>query len=779
MAKYFSKIINICEVVSKYSLYVLIALVPIFFLPFTVNVLDFNKQTVLIFLTAISLFFWMAKVLVSGKISFNLSKINIAVALFFVVSGLAVIFSKDKYGSFWGGQLPITESLLTLIGLLLFYFLASNIFSKKEIVKSVYVFACSCIISILFGVISLFGLFILPFDFAKSVGFNTIGSLSSFAFLVAVLLPILIILVIYAQKYLKIIFAIGIALCAVSLVLINYFLIWYMVLASCILLTAFAILKRKNFDLRWLAISMFFLVVSLFFLVLNPSLIIVNRPVEIYLNQASTLDITLKTLKSSPVLGSGPGTFIFDFLKYKKLDFNQSQIWNSSFTAGASKVLTSLATTGILGLISFLALIGTVIFYGVTYLASQISNSKAKDENNFWLISGGILVSFTAISFGYFILNSSLVIDFMFFFLMACFVALTVERKEYELSPSSLLTLGTTFIFTLFFIFGLGLLTLGGQRYMAEIKYFNGVKALSQNQKDTAINNIEYAATLNSNLDTYFSQLSQIYVSKITDVASDKKLSDTDKSNILQALVANAINASKMATDISPNNVSNWANRALVYQNLIALVPLAEDWAVKSFDEAIKLDPQNPYYLTQKGIVLVAKAGLLDKAKTEEKNKNYDLAKTQFDSAVKLKSDYAPARFQLAMIYQAQGKIDQVMPALLETQKYALNDVGLAFQIGVLYYQDKSYDKAKEQLERAVSLNVNYSNAIYYLALTYNKQNNNEKAIEQMQKVLKLNPDNDEIKKTLINLQNNKEPLDGIAGQGPAEAPITETPAKK
>lgn len=774
MEKNFLSLAKICDVVSKYSLYVLVALIPIFFLPFTGDFLDFNKQAILILLTSISLFSWIISVLVSGKLSFNLSKTNIAVAIFFLIAMISVIFSKDKYQSFWGYQTPVTESLLTVIGLCIFYFLVSNIFSKKEIVRSIYIFVSSALLSVLLGIIYLLGLFILPFNFAKSTSFNTIGSLSSFGFFVTALLPLLIILEVFAKKWMKIVFAVGIAFCIISLVFINYFLIWWMVLVGCILVTVFAAIRRKTFDLRWLSIAMFFIVISLFFLILQPSFVFVNRPTEIYLNQASTLDVAIKTIKSSPLLGSGPGTFVFDFSKFKKVDFNQSQIWNLSFDAGASKFLTNFATTGILGVLSFLAIILVVIFYGVKNILSQISNSKIEDKNNYWLISGGVLASFTTISIGYLILNSSLSLDFMFFFLMACFISLTFDRKDYELSPSSLLTLSTTFLFTLFFIFGLGLLILGGQRYVAEIRYYNGVKALSLNQTDKAISSLESAVALNPSMDFYFNQLAQVYILKISEVVADKKLSETDKSKNVQLLISNAINASKIATDISPNNVNNWASRALIYQNLIGTVPGAEDWAITSNETAMKLDPQNPYYLTQKGINLMAKASLLEKDKTDEKNKNYEAAKVEFDKAIKLKSDYSLARFQLAMLYQAQGKTDQVMPALLETEKYAPDDVGLAFQIGVLYYEDKKYDEAQVKLEKALFINPNYSNALYYLALTYYKLDSVDKAIEQMAAVLKLNPDNEQIKKALDNLKNGKNPLEEISAQNPPQAPVQE-----
>jgi len=60
-------------------------LLPILFLPWTANVLDFNKQALLIILVFVSLFAWMLKILISGKASFNLSSVHIPLAALFLV----------------------------------------------------------------------------------------------------------------------------------------------------------------------------------------------------------------------------------------------------------------------------------------------------------------------------------------------------------------------------------------------------------------------------------------------------------------------------------------------------------------------------------------------------------------------------------------------------------------------------------------------------------------------------------------------------------------------
>lgn len=772
MAKESSLVVRVSEIILKYSIYVLVFLLPILFLPWTSDMLDFNKQTLLVLFVSIALFSWITKVLVSGKFSANLNKTHIAVLVLFLVSLISTLFSLDKYGSFWGWPRVTSESLLSLIGLAILYFLISNAFLKKEIITSVILLVTSSLLAGLLGVFQLLGLF-LPFDFAKSASFNTIGLVGSLGIFLAVFLPLLIILEIFAKKWLKIVIGVAIAITLVALIVINYSIIWWVILAGMALVLAFAMLKRDVFDLRWLGLPMFFLVLALFFIILKPQISVPLRPIEVFLNQSASFNIVLQTIKERPILGSGPGTFVYDFSKYKNTDLNQSALWNIRFDGAGSKILTVLATTGILGLVAFLALLAMVVFYGARFV---LSKQAEKNDNFLWIITGGVLIALIAQTIVYFLYNSNLSLDFVYFFLLAAFIGLSSERKnDYTLSPSSFLTLGVTFIFTLFLIFGLGLLILDGQRYLAEVNYFSGQTALASGNLDQGINKIESAVRANPNSDIYLLGLSQTYLSKISGLINKKDLSDEEKKNI-QVLINNSINAAKISTDVSPNNVTNWSIRGSVYQSLIGVVPGAEDWAITSYDSAIKLEPVNPYYPTQQGIVYMGKASLLAEDKAAEKNQILEQARAQFEKAVQLKSDYSSARFQIAMVYQAQGKTTEELQALEDAKKSSPNDVGLAFQIGIVYYQQKDYQKAKTELERALGLNPNYANAIYFLGLTYDKLGLKDQAIIQISKVSELNPNNAELKKVLDNLKAGKSALDGIEQQTPPEVPVKEEP---
>ncbi|MBI2054438.1 MAG: tetratricopeptide repeat protein [Candidatus Staskawiczbacteria bacterium] len=777
-----SVFIKLSEDITRYSIFLLIFFLPLFFLPFTADIFDFNKQSLLLLLSFTALFSWMVKVLISGNFSININKTHIAVLIFFFIYLASTIFSKDRSGSFWGWPRLVSESFFTLAGLVVFYFVVSNIFSKKEIFTSVVIFALSCLLAVLTGFLQGIGIFIMPFDFAKNTSFNTLGSAGGLAFFTAVFLPLLLSMAIFLNnKWLKMILGAGIVLSLVFLVFINYYLVWWLVLAGSALFILFGMLKRDIFDLRWLSAAMFFLVLALFFLVLNPQLPLPKMPVEIFLNQRATFDIAVKSIKESPILGSGPGTFVYNFSKYKDASFNQGSFWNIVFNRGSSKALNIAATTGILGAISFLLLIGAVLFYGAKFILLQKHGRQTTaEEKSFNILALGVLAAFMVQTIGYFLYNSSLSLEFLYFFLIAAVVGLSnSERKNFSLDPSSLLNLAATFIFTIVFIFGLGLLILGGQRYVAQVYYFVGESAFAKGDINQAIFGLEKAVSLNPSADVYLTELSQMYLLKIAVANNDNSLSREEKAKQIQLLVQNAVNAAKIATDASPKNVSNWSVRGYVGQNLIGIIDGADVLALNSYDEAIKLDPNSPYYPNQKGLVYMRKSAAAGKDKTAEKEQALIQAKEQFDKAVQLKSDYAAARFQIAIIMREQGKTKEAIETLKEAAKYSPQDVGLAFQTGLIYYQEKDFQNAKAEFERAVVLSPNYSNGLYFLGLTYFELGQRVNALEKFSKLAELNPGNQEVKKIVNNLNAGRKPLEGITEEAPPQAPIEEKPTEE
>ncbi|HHD92616.1 MAG TPA: tetratricopeptide repeat protein, partial [Candidatus Portnoybacteria bacterium] len=689
----------------------------------------------------------------------------------FLISTLTSLYS---YGSFWGWPLSAGESFLTLICLILFYLVMENTFKKEEVFYLMIDLFLSVSLVMLFGIFQLMGKFMFPFSFSKVANFNTIGSVGSLAIFAAVFLPLLTLLIIKIKKklLLKILLIADIVLSAFILILANFSIAWWLVTIGAVLVIALMAQRRDIFDNRWLILPMFFLAVALLFLFFKIQIpkISANRPNEIFLSQRASLNIVKKSLKEDPIFGSGPGTFAFDFAKYKDKGFNSGQLWSVKFSKAGSEFLNSLATTGILGVSSFLFLIGVAIFYGIRILFVGKGRKRKHDflvdnenvQEFFWVLSAGVFINFLVLVSGYFFYGSNLSFNFLDFLFLASFSVLVFPKKEFVLKPSSWPTLAFTFVFTLFFVFGLGISILEAQRCVASSDYQRGIIAWRGNNTEQAIRELKKAAEINPKVDLYWQRLAQLYIQQTKKVIQNKKLSKNDAVKQARAYVHNAISSAKMAVDINPKNVDNWSTRAFVYQQLVGVVNGANDWVIKSFNSALQLEPLNPYFFTQKGIVYIQKSLSLPKDKKNEKEGLLEKAKEQFEKVIKVKPDYASANFQLAIVYKLEGRQQEAIKKLEETEKIAPFDTGVVFQLGLIYYQNKDFQKAKKEFQKAIILNPKYSNAHYFLGLILDREGEWQEAIKQFEEIEKLNPSNKEIKKILRNLRMGYPALRGI-----------------
>lgn len=760
---------NILDKISKTSIYLLVFLLPLFFLPWTTNVLDFNKQFLLIFLVFISLGCWLLKSLTQGKISLNLSAFNIPVAIYLLILGLATLFSAYKYASFWGLPLSVSSAFLTILGFVLFYFLIMNVFRKEETFGLLIILVLSGFLTALFGALQIFNIF--------PLSSNTVGTANSLAVFIACLLPLVLCLIFTphhfsfksgagftSKRLIKFLMSI-IGLVMLSLLfLVNFWVAWILFLIGSTGLLIFGIAKKDVFDVKWINLLIALLVLSLFFGIFRIEIPFApDISLEVAPSQAASFSITGQTLKDnmpgSLMFGSGPGTFVYDYSQFKSEIINQTAFWDIRFSSGASDILDKLATTGILGLLSFLGILGVFI-----WLALKVLTGKKQA-----LLSLGIFSAWLTVVAGIMLYPSNISLGFLFWIFTATFIALNPSPllkekwwgvKTWEIKPSSLASIGISFLFIFILICGLGLFVFTGQKYAAEIRYQQGLEAFQKGDNQTAANSIFKAISyVNGGQDNYWRDLAQVELFRIREELQKPEVS----SEAITPLVSQAINSAKNATDVAPKNVANWTVRGFVYRQLIDLVEGVEDWAVQSYQKAAELEPTNPYIWTELGRIYLVR---------EEKDK----AKQQFQKALDLKSDYAPAHFQIALIYIEEGKEDEAIEKMETATQAAPFDIGLSFQLGVLYYQTEQFDEAKHEFEKAVGWQENYSNARYFLGLIYDEQGDKASAIFQFEKIRELNPDNEEVESILANLRAGRPALEEIVLEQP---PIKEKPEEQ
>lgn len=788
-----TKLSKIYDALIRWPLYLLAALLPVFFLPWTVNVLDFNKQSLMLVLVSISFIFWIVKSLSHGAIKINFSPLFLPLCLFAFIYFLASSLSLYKHASIWGASTNVFEGFITIIGFFVFFILVVSNLSRRDVFLLICLFSFSSILVFLNGILQLAGISILFFSFTRSTSFNTIGAINSLGIFAAVLIPLVFSLIYVVKRALKVFFIILLVLCFVVLLLVDFKIAWLIAAGGCALFIVMSMQKRELIGGNKMIMPMFLLAISLLFVFFNFQISnIFSRPIEVYLNQKVSLGIAFDAIKERPIFGTGPGTFGYDFAKYRSIDFNNTPLWNVRFQGAGSKISNILAEIGILGFLSFIFLLVVFFFYGLLFFLGGRRYLKKSDkriidepefqesgENKFfWIVGVGVFISFVSLTVSYFFYNTNLTLDFFMFLIFAAMAVIFYpEKKEIALKTSSIPTLSLTFILMISFIATLGILISGTQKYIAEVYYFKAVTQQSIGNIDASLAFAERAAALNQNSDILARVLAQIYLLKLNAEIQRTDIPVSQVSQNAQKLVQLSASSAQRAVILNPFDPANWSIKGYVYQSLIPLFIGFDEEAIKAYEEAIRIDKFNPYYPTQEGIIMLAVASQLSAEQKKDKEAKFEDAEIKFKKALELKPDYAAALFQLSVLYQAQGKTDEAIEQLKKAEIAAPFDLGLIFQLGIVYYGNGKYENARLELEKAVNLNPQYSNALYFLGLTYDKQGKRDKAIEMIEKVISLNPDNSDVKKVLDNLKAGRGAFDGLSSkQSPAQ--VLEAPAE-
>ena len=803
------KIFFYWQAISRWALILFAGLMPIFFLPFTGLPVAANKELLAFVLILVAFFALLGKILVEGKIRYPGHLLAIALAVLVLVWGISAFFSLNQITSLIGSW-ATPDSFASI---LLFAILTLGIvmtFDRRDIILSLLIFLASLSLLGVFELLQLFKIYILPFDFAKAITFNPVGSVNNLGVLLAFGLVIASGLMATPEmsKLLKKLLGLSVFILMLNLIVIDFWAIWVGLVLAMIFMISFLSmgLSKSDFDrARGLQLAYFekawlpliILLISLLLLIVpSPLSKFIQTPAEVSPNFNATLSIALENLKAGHyLLGSGPNTFGYIFNLYKPAGINQTIFWSTVFNSGASAMATWAGTVGILGILALLFLIVAFIWTGIS--GTKIRNSSRGIMN---VASQAIFVAVTFLFIMWFLYAINFtVLAFVFwgiglFLAASLFFILEIKPKrpgsanrrfgvfkEIKIFTSP----PRTFLFSLLIV-GLMVISLIGiyfeaNRYIAEIYFGKAIAASIRNDNDATINNISRAIDFWPYDERYFQGLSQAVFFKLNALLAKKDLSQEDMKNQFQNITTNAIAAARQAQTLNPENPFNPVLLGSVYENLIPFIADASNFALSSYTAAVALDPKNPDNFLALARVEVAQADLAaaKKASTDEINGYLEKAVANLEESLKLKDDYAPARFLEVQIYDRQGKSSDAIKRAEELVTLNANDVGSLFQLGFLYYKANRFDDSRQVFEKLITLSPNYSNARYFLGLIYDRAGDRTKASEQFSKIAELNPDNNEVKQILANLERNKPALFGIAPPAPApqnrkEAPVLE-----
>ena len=482
----------------------------------------------------------------------------------------------------------------------------------------------------------------------------------------------------------------------------------------------------------------------------------------------STFAVGSHTYATTPIFGSGPGTFTSQWIKFRDRALNDTIFWNVDFSSGIGLIPTSFVTTGVVGVLAWLAFLGLLIFFGVRALLFRTPSDPFMRYVS--------LASFTGII--YVLVLSVLAVPgpmvlIAGFFLLGIFISSLRygrERREFGVIFARSPRVGFVIVF------GLTLLLLATvvaayvvvERYLADVSYASASVAYTKNDLATATTAINRSLLFAPSERAY--QLSAaIGIGRMRQIVADKTLSPADAQQQFQAALTGSIQAGSTATRLWSKNYQNWMVLGNVYQTVVPLnISGAYENAKSSFEEAAKLAPTNPtipFVLAQ-----------LEIAKNNAAGAEADLIQ-----AITLKHDYTQAIFLLSQLQAQQGKAKEALQAAEAAAYFAPNDPTVLFQVGILRSANGSTDGAIEALSRAVQINPQYANAHYFLGVMYALKGDLEKSLAELRIVAGFSPENAQAVATdvaALQAGKNPFPLSRLGALGIPRSTVSEPPAQ-
>ncbi|MFH1583108.1 MAG: tetratricopeptide repeat protein [Candidatus Falkowbacteria bacterium] len=750
LIKYFDKIIFF---IIKGTIFLL----PLFFLPWTSEYFEFNKQFLLWLVMPLALFLWLIKQAARGRVIIKINPLNLPIIIFLALTGVSAFFSLDIFSSWFGSYGRFSDAWLGLLSLAIFYFLLINTgladSAEKIFVLLKFLFYSALTVAFIsllamFGVIQ--SLVADPLNILASLIFNPAGgSLLSLAIFLGFMAVAAAGFLFNGRlkKFDRIVFSAGLILFLIVLALINFYLSWVMLIIGAGLLVIFRFLEVEfNFKkiLNYYLLIPATLMLAAFLMLAapqaNPAKIILGRelPKEARLDYKTSVLITKNALIANPILGSGPATFSHDFSLYRPTEFNQNDYWQIRFDKSSSHFLEMLATTGLPACLSYFLIVSLVIYINIILFIKYLRNRESIMANENYNLISNIFTVFILLLVSQLFFYVNTVLNFSFWL----FTALAVAFWQ-SLNPSifkeKIIDLNKTILFfrvwlLILFFSGALWLTLAG----FEIKFFAAELAAASSQNREA--GLLASVKLNPDRANYNINLAKFYLNRLRLEAVKPEGKKDD--SFIQLNISESIEAGKLAVGAAPNSVQAYETLAMIYRDVRPLTIGSETWSVQFFNSALRLEPTNPILAAE-----LAKAYL--------NNNDTANAEKYFIKASELKGDYYEAKFGLAKVY-LKNKKDNLALNLLNELAVQVYDPEIFYELGRFYYNHGEIDKAIERFKLVLSISPKHSNSLYSLGIAYETKGDIEEALKYYEKVLELNQGNKEVENKIKDLSNKK-----------------------
>ncbi len=688
---------------------------------------------------------------------------------------VSAYFSVDRSVAFAGFSVE-SDTVLFVTLLFLAFVVSFALFRTLRTVRMLLtVVFWALIVAAIFQFVSIvFGSSAIPLATFADRSVNLIGKWNDLGIIAGLLVMLLLVraeLTALSNAW-RIVVGIVLAGLAVLLGIINFSLVWGLVLGFSIVLSIVYLLLQRSTAadaapahwikrLPWFSIAAVLVSVSFLFFGASLNTHLTNifpvSSLEVRPSYSSTLGIIDAARTGSPkrmLVGTGPNTFGEEWLLHKPAEVNQSDFWNLDFNVGFSTFVTALGTVGLLGVIAWLM----PLLLLLASLVRAVRLGVLNREDKIVATTLGIASLFLLSSIFLYVPSQNI----MLLALVLAGATFGFLWRQGQSAPSSDesprfggLGVLVAMVAIMVLVVWSGIAT--GRRLIAQAYTGHGSQSLSNGNINGALGDAAYAQKVDANGDT-LRLLVGAYGAELQQIAAATSTPTADVQKQFAAAVQSAITAGQAAEQLNPQDYRPTLALAQVYDFLSSLkVQGAAQTALNIYQQAAAEDPTNP-------------AIPLAIARLASAQGNQQITNTFLTQALTLKPNYTDAILLVVQLDVANKDIPNAIKAATAAEQTAPGDAPIWFELGLLYYSAGDAAHAAPALTQAVTIEPDYANAKYFLGLSDYVLKDNADAIKQFQDLAESNPGNTEVTLILNNLEAGKQPFDG------AQPPVTATP---
>lgn len=439
-------------------------------------------------------------------------------------------------------------------------------------------------------------------------------------------------------------------------------------------------------------------------------------------NHTSTFLVAKEVMVNEGVFGIGAGNFARAWQLYRPDNVIASPYFGYDFNQGAGTMGTLLVNVGIVGLLAFLFMVISALY---STFISYRQNPTGRDH---FIIGLLLLTVFYFIVVSWFApLSYAMLVVWM---VVSGLGLAKASLSEYH--PSKKVALVMIPVALLLVV-----------NMVTTIEKVNAFTYYNKAQTSSDIQQI--GVLLNKAIASYpfdgFYRVQVEYMIQVNRnlVATPAQDQEALKNEYLRNAQV-AVDAGLSAVKLNPDNYQNYVSLGRAYELAVPFDKTAGyDNAKKSYNEAIKLYPENPY-------LYVMLARLEASAGTREG------VRAGLTEAIKKKNNFADALYLMSQLEASESKIDEAIAYAIEAVRNAPNDPLVYLQAGLLFYGKQDFNNAVQALTLALQRDQNNANIAYFLALALRDGGRPDLAKTIADELMRRNPGNADLEAFLKSL---------------------------